>query len=302
MLGDSTLETRVLLASSQKINVGGTVLLAPPQTAGAGSAVVVTTPSAQRFYIALEGPGNVRAIPVAGGSFRLIVEGTDVDSNLTINPVLQQRRHRKLAHTFSPGNSTRDGLVKIAGINVVSGRINSILGYRTAVLNGPVVVGDITPIDRIAFYSVKPGGSIATGGDVNTLDIFADGIFRNSPGIYVGRDLNYINVGGDLGLFNGANLQTGRDVGLVGQPVKGTQTGIGPSSTTTDVSVLQGGLIQGNFVIGTGSRFIVGRSLDAPFVVRGTVFGVTSSDTSRISIPNGTSNFVSLGGGVAFNG
>ena len=274
----------------------------PAATASAGASVVLTTNSGEQFYVHVSGGGTVRGFKTPGGAFRLLVQGTDSNSELTINPLLQ-RPYKGTAHTFSPGKTTRNSLVTISGINVTSGRISSILGYHTTILSGPISVGDATPIDRIALFATLPGASIGSGGDVNTLDIYSDAIFSGKgTGISVGRDVNYMSVGGSLGLFNGANLRVGRDIGLVGQPIKGTEIGIDPTNNTTNTILVQGGLIQGNLVIGSTSKFIVGRSLDSRFLVRGTVFGVTPTDTSRLSIPSGGGNFVALGGGAPFNG
>ena len=47
-------------------------------------------------------------------------------------------------------------------------------------------------VDRIAFESLKPGASIVTGGDVNTLDVFNNLTIGGGPGIAIGRDLNWM--------------------------------------------------------------------------------------------------------------
>jgi hypothetical protein len=65
------------------------------------------------------------------------------------------------------------------------------------------------------------------------------------------------------------------------QPPKGTDPGG------------QGAIVDGNLIIGPGSRFRIGRRLAATFLVFGNVQG-----SSRLIIPSGAGNFISVGGFV----
>ena len=132
-------------------------------------------------------------------------------------------------------------------------------------MSGPLVVSGTAAINRIAFYSILPGASITTGGDVNTLDVL-NGINLSGAGtgITIGRDLNLLNVGGSLTLSDGANFTIDRNLGLVAQPPKGTGTGsnilslnftsVANSIVTVSIPSV-GSYIQGNVIVNPGSLF-----------------------------------------------
>src|SRR5262249_45344624 len=202
----------------------------------------------------------------------------------TINPVPHQIR-KNTAHDFPNGVAKHDGLLHVASVTVTTGLVNDILGYKTAELSGPVTVGNINPVDRIAFESLVPGATIRVGGDLNTLDIY-DSATLTGPGtgIFVGRDLNLFNVlGGGLTLTDGAQIAVGRDLGLNPQPPKGTGQGANqlnnvlPSSTnstnTAAAFPLVGALVGGNVSVDPTSSISFGRTIQNYFWVRGSIIG-----------------------------
>jgi hypothetical protein len=128
-------------------------------------------------------------------------------------------------------------------------------------------------VDRIAFLSVLPGASIATGGDLNTLDILTEANFSNSSGLYVGRDLNSFSVGGNLTFSNGASFNVARDVGLVPQAAKGT----GPAG--------QGISVTGNLSVLGNSGFAINRFLDGFIIVNGNYAGAFRSLIGGLLLP-----------------
>jgi hypothetical protein len=101
-------------------------------------------------------------------------------------------------------------------------------------------------------------------GNLNTLEIYDTINLNTGPGIRVGRDLNWFNVGSNLTLSNGASIIAGRDIGLAPQGAKGS----GLSG--------QGGLIQGNLVVGTGSTIAPVRYIDANIIVQGSSLGISN--------------------------
>ena len=114
------------------------------------------------------------------------------------------------AHDFSAGQARQDHTLNVGFIHVSSGRLGSILGYRTAVLSGPVTVGGTEGVNRIAFLDLLPGAAIGVGGDLRTLDVFREARLIGGPGISVGRDLQVINVGTDLTPGDGASIRVAR--------------------------------------------------------------------------------------------
>jgi len=105
-------------------------------TAFGGQAIVLTTRTGQSFYV-LASTGTVQAYRMSGGRFGLIVSGTTLDTELTINPLVI-RKTKNSAHTFRGELSGQTGLINIGSINVTNGLIGSVLGYRTAILSGPL--------------------------------------------------------------------------------------------------------------------------------------------------------------------
>jgi len=208
--------------------------------------------------------GTVRAYAMPGGKVGLIVDGSTEQQALTIDPLPFAQR-KGFAHSFAYGESGRSHILNIGSLNVTSGRIAQILAFHSADLSGPVTVGGVTTVDRIAFNSLKPGAAIGVGGTLNTLDVNTNANLTSGPGVVVGRDLNLLNVGGDLTLANGASIRVGRFEGVTLQPPKGTgtgsnilslnqsQIGSGTSQLTPSISAF----IQGNVTIGPGSVLAV---------------------------------------------
>lgn len=275
------LETRALMAQLHFVPFHRANVM----VANGGRDAVVTDVDGEQYRITATNDGflgigpTVRARPAPGGRVDLIVYGSTADSELEINPIPHPTRIRGQAHQFPHGSTIHDGLLHVRSINVTSGRIGQILAYRTADLSGPILVSDTTPVDRIAFSDLLPGASIITGGDLNTFNVLNNLTLGGGPGISIGRDLNWLNVGGTVTLQDGSSFVVVRDIGLNNQPPKGTDPGG------------QGGLIQGDFLIGPDSTFVVGRALDDLLGTFGTVVG-----TSRVSIPFGFNNLVALGG------
>jgi hypothetical protein len=226
--------------------------------------------------------GTVRAYPMPGGKFGIIVDGTTDLSELDITPVPFPQR-KGYAHSFAYGFAGRPRVLNVGSLDVTSGHIGAILGYHTADLSGPLTVDGPGPVDRIAFNSLQPGASIVTGGDVNTLDVLANANLSGGPGISIGRDLNFVNIGGDLSLENGTNFLVNRFLGLVPQPVKGTETGIITNTSTLTNQLQAGGIVQGNLAIFPNSTFTIvsGIAPGAVLDIRGTLIG-----GNRVNIPN----------------
>lgn len=280
------LESRVLMSHGTTTFAAAPLSFTEPrQSIGVrvrygGKVMEVTDSDRERYAFVVSGPGVIRVLPAPGGKARVILDGTTTRSELTIDPVRPVPEGNR-AHQFSLGMTKRDGRINVAGIEVTSGQIGSILGYRTTVLSGPIVSMGETPIERIALLSIESGASIRSGGDINTLDVLNGATFSGTgTGLVVGRDLNWFNTGLSVAFTNGANFLVGRDVGLAAQPSKGT----GPSG--------QGILIKGNLTIGVGSTFVVQRR-NYGILVQGEVVGA-----NRISIGSGADNFIALGGFV----
>lgn len=223
-------------------------------------------------------PGTIRAFPDTGGRVKLVVDGTTENTELIIEPYARIRP-RNQAHQFSAQVGRQDNLLHVSDIMVSSGKLNSVLGYRTADLSGVLTIASDSPVSRIALSSIQPGASIIVGGDLNTLNVFNSAVFDGGAGLRVGRDLNQMTVYGDFEFRNGAQFTVGRDIGLTAQPAKGTSNaGIGAE-------------IGGNMYIGNTSQWVVGRAIDSPFVIKGRLDGV-----NRITVPSGGGNIVALGG------
>lgn len=246
-----------------------------------GKIVEVTDNDGEHYEVGVIGNGTVRVAPLSNGSAGIILDGTDDRSELVIEKKVK-REGKNNAHRFPIGQTRQDGVLNVGSVTVSSGRISQILGYHTAVLSGPVVVGSTDPVDRIAFDTILPGASIQVGGDLNTLNVVNGAIFSGAgTGLFVGRDLNLATIGGNLTLENNAQVLIGRDIGLVPQTAKGT--GPGSQNPTLPAPTVEspgnvdviGGSIQGNLTINPGSNFRVGRNIQNPLLIAGNVVGST---------------------------
>jgi hypothetical protein len=271
------------------------------QTTDGGRGVLITTPLNEQFVVQLTSTlnngttgvtnvGTVRAYVVPGGggisSVGLRVDGTTPDTDLTINFVNPYQRKRNISHTFSQGQALQNHLLYVGAIQVTSGQIGDIEGYHTAVLTGPISVGGTNPVDRIALNSIAPGGSIFTGGNLNTLDVLYNMDFSGpGTGINVGQDLNWFNtLNGNVTLSNGANIFIGRDLGLVPQGAKGSGAASGGNAAE----------IYGNLTINPGSAFAIGRSLAHNFLIFGNFNGASRFSQGVVN-PNG---MIAVGGTI----
>jgi hypothetical protein len=236
--------------------------------------------------------GTVRAYAMPGGKVGIIVDGTNTQSELDISPYPFKQR-KGYAHSFAYGQTNQSHILDIGQITVNSGVISAILGYHTADLSGPLTISGTATVDRLAFDALKPGASITTGGNLNTLDVL-NGIDLNSgTGIHVGGDLNLMNVGQNVSLTNGASLFVGRFLGVNLQPPKGTAPGanflatnqalLGTGSSTT-VPGLSGNIV-GNFTIGAGSSFTV-----VSGIANTTVTAVGATATPAVFLVDGALN------------
>lgn len=233
--------------------------------------------------------GTVRVYPRPDGSVGIIVDGTTANTELTINPLPRSIR-KGYAHSFAYGQAEQSRVLDVSSITVNSGQIASILGFHTTNLTGPVVVRGTQAIDRMAFRSVGSGGSITTGGDLNTLDILNGMDLSNGGFMAIGRDLNLLNVGGTLSIQNGSAFNVARDMGLVPQPPKGTGTGSNVltlnvplvGTQTTEQFPPVSAYIQGDLIIAPGGALNVGRKIDTQFKVNGSISGF-----SRFLFTNG---------------
>lgn len=233
--------------------------------------------------------GTVRVYPRPDGSVGIIVDGSTSNTELTINPLPRSIR-KGYAHSFAYGQAEQTRMLDVSSITVNSGSIASILGFHTTNLTGPVVVSGTKAIDRMAFSSIQAGGSITTGGDLNTLDVLNGVDLADGGFISIGRDLNLLNIGGTLSIQDGSALNVARDLGLVAQPPKGTGTGsnvltlnvplVGTQSTEQYPAV--SAFIQGDVIIAANAAFNVGRKIDAQFQVNGSFYGL-----SRFTYTNG---------------
>ncbi|HEV3122158.1 MAG TPA: hypothetical protein VGY53_09655 [Isosphaeraceae bacterium] len=284
---DNPLESRFLLAHSvhHARPVPAALHADPPkisvQVANGGRAAIIHDVDGAVFEVTLTstlqgtGPqitaGTVLVTPGPGGTVNITAMGTNVDSDLAINPVLRAAKKGK-AHNFGLGIGANDQLLHVNNINVVSGQIGLIEGFHSAVLQGAIVVAGKSPVSRIAFAAIQ-GGTIIVGGDLNTLDVIGNIDFTGGLGLAVGGDLNWFDTSGNLTIAGNSNFKVGRDIGLFPQPAKGT----GPAG--------QGGFVLGNVTVAPGSTFTVGRSIDAPVLVEGNFSGA-----SRVSVGVGPVN------------
>lgn len=232
-----------------------------------GAGAMIIDVDGELWTAIVTGGGTVRAKAAPGGLVDLTVYGSRPNSVLSINPQTPSKS-KGTAHDFAYGTGIQDGLVHVRNVTVVNGKISQIVGYKTATLSGALKValpGNPKPgVDRLAFYELRPGASIEVAGDLNTLDVYNTITLVGGRGIRVGRDLNWFDTGGTLNLQQGAAILVGRDIGLAAQGAKGT----GPAG--------QGGLIQGDLILGTGSTIAVGRYVDAPIIVQGSSSGIAN--------------------------
>ncbi len=237
--------------------------------ANGGKAAAIVDTDGEVWIAHMTGAGTVRAKPAPDGRVDLFLYSTNNLSVLTIDPA----GHDPVpgaAHDFPSGTEQQDKLVHVRNITVVSGKMNQILGYRTAEVSGVIsVMGSAKKspgpaVDRIAVFALNPGASIQVPGDLNTLNVFNNVTLTTGPGIRVGRDLNFFLIGGDLTLRNGTSIIVGRDIGLSPQGPKGSS----PAGV--------GGLIQGDLIVGAGSTIAVGRAVDQPIIVQGSSSGIAN--------------------------
>ncbi len=210
------------------------------------------------------------------------MEGSTVNTLLEINQIIPMHSPTKGAHTFNNNLSTQTGILNIASINVTSGLINSIEGYRDAVLSGPITIAGTKPVNRIAFQSIQPGGSISVGGDLDTLDVLTNADFSKSAGLFVGQDLNWFELGGNLTVENGANMVLGRDLGLTFQAAKGSG------------NAGQGLYVNGNFTIAPGSAVSIGRNIAFGVLINGNLSGYSSWTVSGVPLSTYESNLIAI--------
>lgn len=257
---------------------------------GAGGTYTQSTPTPASTVIQpTEFPqpiGTVRVYAMPNGEVGIIVDGSNDNTELTINPLPTPIR-KGYAHSYAYGQSGVTHTLNIGQITVNSGSIGAIEGFHTANLVGPLTVNGTTTVDRIAFNSIGPGASITTGGSLNTLDVL-QGITlgTNGPGtgtsISIGRDLNLLNVGQNITLENGSQILIDRHLGAVLQPPKGTGTGndvlsLNLPTTTTLVAAPPetsvSGYIQGDINIDATSSFTVVGEIFFPLYIIGNVTG-----------------------------
>ncbi len=250
---DGTLETRVLLSATAIRS----------QTAAGGQAVVITETNGQRFFVSVT-EGTIRATPASGGRVNLIARGTSPNTFLEINQIIPNHRPHT-AHLFNPALGNGNGILNIASITITSGLINSIEGYRDAVLSGPINVAGTGTVNRIAFDSIQPGGSINVGGTLSTLDILSSATFSTPTGLSVGQDLNWAEFGGSVTVSSGSQISVGRDLGPVFQIAKGSG------------NQGEGFFVNGNLALTGTGKFVIGRNLDfAGVLVNGNFSGATN--------------------------
>ncbi len=273
---------------------------------GAGGTYTQSTPTpASSINQPSEYPqpiGTVRVYPMLNGQVGIIVDGSNSNTELTINPLPNPIRKGN-AHSFAYGQAGVTHVLNIGQITVNSGSIGAIEGFHTANLVGPLVAAGTTTVDRIALNSIQPGASIQVGGSLNTLDVLQGITLNTGTSISIGRDLNLLNVGQNINLSNGSQILVGRDIGAVLQPPKGTGTGSNVLSlnqaligTTTNISVPSvGAYIQGGISIGAGSAFVVGRNVAQTLWVLGDVTGASRFVIPHYTGPSGFSAVTSQG-------
>ena len=117
--------------------------------------------------------GTVRVYAMPNGEVGIIVDGSNDNTELTINPLPHPIR-KGYAHSYAYGQSGVTHILNIGQITVNSGSIGAIEGFHSANLVGPLIVSGTTTVDRIAFNAIIPGASIFVGGTLNTLDVLQD--------------------------------------------------------------------------------------------------------------------------------
>jgi hypothetical protein len=264
---------------------------------GAGGTFTQSTPTPASTVIQpTEFPqpiGTLRVYAMPNGEVGIIVDGSNDNTELTINPLPTPIR-KGYAHSYAYGQSGVTHILNIGQITVNSGSIAAIEGFHTANLVGPLVVSGTATVDRIAFNAIEPGASITVGnvnsaqGTLNTLDVLQSiTLGTNGPGtgtsIQIGRDLNLLNVGGNITLENGSQILVGRNLGATLQPPKGTGTGsnvltlnfstIANTITTVSPPSSVSGFIQGSINIDATSSFVVVGSIFYPLYIIGDVNG-----------------------------
>ena len=283
---DQALESRLMLSTAsvsiQTLPLGpvplGNTTQIQARVAFGGKVAKIRDTDLELYNVDLLGNGRIRAVPMSGGRVELIVDGSDSNTIIGVNPV-GRKFHKGTAHDFPPRAALGDNLLHIGQIKVTSGQIGQILANQTADLSGPILVAGTAPVDRIAFYALKPGAAIITGGDLNTLDVYNNLSLGGKLGIIVGRDLNWMQVGGNIDIGAGSTFTVNRDIGLVLQQPKGSDPGG------------QGARIGGNMTIQPGGSFVVARSIQSQFVVQGAFSGA-----SRAQVSFGGSNVIAFGG------
>lgn len=273
---DGRLETRQLLST----------MAIRSQTAAGGQAVVITNTNGQQFFVSVT-QGTIQGTPASNGRINLIAKGTNSNTLLEINQIIPTHGFHT-AHKFNTSLGASTGILNIASINIVSGFINSIEGYHTAILSGPITANGTAAVNRIALTAIYPGGSISVGGDLLTLDILNSATFSQSSGLSVGRDLNWFETGGNVTFQNGANMTVSRDLGLMPQFAKGSG------------NAGQGMNIGGNFTIATTSKVTIGRNIPFGVVISGNFSGFSRFTVGGQSLPvfffnRGGVNFLILG-------
>jgi hypothetical protein len=276
---EDRLESRALLSRAGIVHVAFTARINEPihiRVANKGKIAQITNFDGQLFDAELIGPGTIYGRVLPGNRVALTLDATTSQTELSIDP-LPFKRRKGQAHEFPFPQSAVNNMLNIGSIAVDSGSIGSIVGYRTAILSGPLTAAGTTPVDRIAFYSIQPGAKLAVGGDLNTLDVFTNINLGAGDSISTGRDLNWFSVLGNVHLGTGSVMSVGRDLGLTAQPAKGSDTGG------------QGATIQGNLAVDPGATLVVQRFTDAGFIVQGSAVG-----TSRVFV-NPPGNFIVFG-------
>ena len=130
---------------------------------GAGGTYTQSTPTPASTVIQpTEFPqpiGTVRVYAMPNGEVGIIVDGSNDNTELTINPLPTPIR-KGYAHSYAYGQSGVTHILNIGQITVNSGSIAAIEGFHTANLVGPLVVSGTATVDRIAFNAIMtPAGS-----------------------------------------------------------------------------------------------------------------------------------------------
>ena len=256
---------------------------------GAGGTYTQSTPTpASTIIQPSEFPqpiGTVRVYAMPNGEVGIIVDGSNDNTELTINPLPHPIR-KGYAHSYAYGQSGVTHILNIGQITVNSGSIGGDRGlpYREPGRTACRQRHDDCRSNRLQL-PFMPGASIFVGGTLNTLDVL-QGITLNTghqtASIEIGRDLNLLNVGGNIDLENGSSILIDRHLGAVLQPPKGTGTGsnvlsLNLPATTTQVAqapqTAVSGYIQGSVNIDATSSFVVGGEIFYPLYIIGDVTG-----------------------------